>query len=259
MGMKDPYRGGMENVSLIMLTMYLDESGDHSLETVDPQYPVFVLGGVIVDDKEMDATIEPAFQELKRSFFGDETIILHTSEISRNLGPFTSVKDPNFRNHFFEALNELMETLPYMIVACAIRKDKLLEKYQERARNPYHYALHILVERFIMELSSRKESGSIVAEARDTAENRRLREVWDVITRSGTDYMSPDKISNYICSFSIKHKSMNLCGLQLADLIVSPIGRAVIGKKKRKDWEIISKKFRRKEKKAKGYGLIVLP
>jgi len=29
--------------------MFLDESGDHSLTRIDPQYPMFVLGGIIVD------------------------------------------------------------------------------------------------------------------------------------------------------------------------------------------------------------------
>jgi hypothetical protein len=29
--------------------LFIDESGDHSLAVIDPQYPIFVLGGVIVD------------------------------------------------------------------------------------------------------------------------------------------------------------------------------------------------------------------
>jgi hypothetical protein len=32
-----------------MLVLFLDESGDHSLDKIDPQYSVFVLGGCIVD------------------------------------------------------------------------------------------------------------------------------------------------------------------------------------------------------------------
>ncbi len=30
--------------------MFLDESGNHDLTGIDLQYPVFVLGGVIVDE-----------------------------------------------------------------------------------------------------------------------------------------------------------------------------------------------------------------
>jgi hypothetical protein len=29
--------------------LFLDESGDHNLSVIDPQYPLFVLGGIIVD------------------------------------------------------------------------------------------------------------------------------------------------------------------------------------------------------------------
>ncbi len=32
-----------------MKVLFLDESGDHNLSVIDPQYPMFVLGGVIVD------------------------------------------------------------------------------------------------------------------------------------------------------------------------------------------------------------------
>ena len=31
-----------------MKVLFLDESGDHSLAKIDPQYPLFVLGGIIV-------------------------------------------------------------------------------------------------------------------------------------------------------------------------------------------------------------------
>jgi hypothetical protein len=46
-----------------MKVLFLDESGDHNLLKIDPQYPLFVLGGVIMDQgyaedelpREMDA------------------------------------------------------------------------------------------------------------------------------------------------------------------------------------------------------------
>ena len=33
---------------LVMKVLFLDESGDHNLAVIDPQYPLFVLGGIIV-------------------------------------------------------------------------------------------------------------------------------------------------------------------------------------------------------------------
>ena len=32
-----------------MRVLFLDESGDHNLSAIDPRYPIFVLGGIIVD------------------------------------------------------------------------------------------------------------------------------------------------------------------------------------------------------------------
>lgn len=34
-----------------MKVLFLDESGDHNLAVIDPSYPLFVLGGVIVEQR----------------------------------------------------------------------------------------------------------------------------------------------------------------------------------------------------------------
>ena len=53
-------------------------------------------------------------------------------------------------------------------------------------------------------------------------------------------------------------KTMN-AGLQLADLVVSPIGRMIADYPSRADWTVIEKKFRRSEGDYFGTGLTVLP
>jgi len=55
-------------------------------------------------------------------------------------------------------------------------------------------------------------------------------------------------------------KKDNLAGLQLADLVLSPIGRHLMGKPARADWTIIESKFRRgRDRKIEENGLVVLP
>jgi hypothetical protein len=49
-----------------MRHLYLDESGDHSLTVIDPQYPVFVLGGVIVDPQYERSVVAPAVSVHRR-------------------------------------------------------------------------------------------------------------------------------------------------------------------------------------------------
>ena len=104
-----------------MKVMYLDESGDHSLDKIDPQYPVFVLGGVIVDRAYARTVIAPRLRELKEEFFDQEDISLHTLDIIRARNGFEILKDRVVREQFYAALNTLMRELDYMVVACAIK------------------------------------------------------------------------------------------------------------------------------------------
>ena len=76
-----------------MKILYLDESGDHSLSVIDPQYPVFVLGGVIVDAGYAATEMDAAIQRLKLDVFDRADITLHTSDIVRQRGPFGILVD----------------------------------------------------------------------------------------------------------------------------------------------------------------------
>ncbi|HEU4740672.1 MAG TPA: DUF3800 domain-containing protein, partial [Meiothermus sp.] len=62
-----------------------------------------------------------------------------------------------------------------------------------------------------------------------------------------------------IAGLNIHQKSENIAGLQLADLVVSPIGRYVLGKNIHRDFEIVESKFRRHQGSYEGAGLVVLP
>jgi hypothetical protein len=63
-----------------------------------------------------------------------------------------------------------------------------------------------------------------------------------------------------ITGLKLSAKSENIAGLQLADLVLTPIGRYILGKAIKEDFRIIESKFRRsKSGQWKGYGLVVLP
>jgi hypothetical protein len=60
--------------------MYLDESGDHTLAKIDPTYPVFVLGGIIVDRTYARTVLEPRVRAFKANWFGSHSIVLHSTD-----------------------------------------------------------------------------------------------------------------------------------------------------------------------------------
>lgn len=245
-----------------MLILFLDESGDHSLNKIDPQYPVFVLGGCIVDWDYHDRHMTEKIRSYKEELFGREDFILHTADIIRRKGVFQALTKIEVRENFFEKTNRLMNDLDYMVVACGIKKDAHLRLYRLAAMDPYMLSLKILVERFVFEIKSRGggEKGIIVAESRDETLNNELRLNWIDLRTSGTEYLSASEIRKHVADLQIREKSQNIAGLQVADLIVSPIGRHIIGKKPKADWEIIKGKFRKGPKgNYMGFGLVVLP
>lgn len=228
----------MNNINKVL---FLDESGDHSLDVIDPQYPMFVLGGVILDMNYAKNELEQKIRTFKKTMFGTEEIILHTADISRNRRGYERMKESNFREEFFNGLNELMRNLNYQVVACAVRKDHHLDHYGLSAVDPYMLALHVLVERFCFEIGDNEDSGLIVAEKRNPTLDHELNLAWLSLKIRGTRFQQAKDIEKRITDLVTRDKKKNIAGLQLADLVVSPIGRHVLGKPEKKISESLRK------------------
>jgi hypothetical protein len=240
--------------------MYLDESGDHSLTIVDPSYPVFVLGGIIVDQGYAEGEMTERIQQFKRDVFEREDIILHTADIVRNKNGFESLKDNAARERFYTRLNDLMRSLDYQVVACAIKKDEHLARYGAAALDPYLLSFDVLVERFCYAIGPRQGGGVMVAEQRNPTLDHELELAWLNLKISGTSQVQATEIEHRIAGLNLRDKRSNVSGLQLADLVVSPIGRYVIGKPVKEDFHVIESKFRRAGRGSYlGTGLVVLP
>src|ERR1700675_601588 len=52
--------------------LFLDESGDHNLAIIDSQYPLFVLGGVIIEQTYAEVKLEGELRQFKRKWFGTD-------------------------------------------------------------------------------------------------------------------------------------------------------------------------------------------
>lgn len=245
-----------------MKLLYLDESGDHNLEKIDPKYPVFVLGGIIVDRMYARTVMQPRIRQLKLNFFGDPGIILHTNDILRARNGFEALKDPEFRDGFYEALNVMMRDLEYQVIACVIDKPRLVAQYGKNAGDAYMYSLKVLIERFCKDLGECIDGGMIYAERRGEPLDHDLNLAWERLRSDpgGTGNTDSTMIDERICELIVKDKRLNVAGLQLADLVISPIARQATRLPVKEDWEIVKSKIRRSAGgKWRGYGLVYLP
>ncbi len=243
-----------------MKALFLDESGDHNLLLIDPKYPLFVLGGIIVDRDYADNAMTQQMAAFKRGLFGNDEIVLHTADITRNRNGFERLKESGFREEFYGKLNELISSLKFQVVACVIRKDAHLARYQSAALDPYLLSLEILAERFCRAIGDVESGGVIVAEKRGSLLDRQLEVAWLNLKIKGTRFLAASDLEKRVTGLNLRDKHANLAGLQLADLVVSPIGRHMLGKPDKEDWRIVESKMRKdRDGNYEGFGLVVLP
>lgn len=245
--------------------MFLDESGDHSLTHIDRAYPIFVLCEVVMDEAYHNSTASKFLAEMKQDLFGREDIVLHTAAFTRNHSGFEKMADHGFRTRFFASLERLVRNLEFRAVACVIKKQEHLAKYGLSAIDPYMLSLSIVVERFVFECGS--AGGTIIAESRDETLNNALELAFLDLKIRGTSFVPASKIRKRIHNFGIHDKKESIAGLQVADILATPMGRHVLGKVTYSAyfeggdfWNVIQPKIRRDWKgNIEGMGLVVLP
>lgn len=204
--------------------IYVDESGDHSLESIDPDYPVFVLSFCIFRKGDYVQRVTPAIRQLKFETFGHDMVVLHESEIRRKKGAFSRLsKEP--REAFMNTLTDIIGAADFQLVAVVIDKRKLKDRYSQPA-HPYHLALEFGLERIYRLLKDAGQDDALtylVCEARGPKEDAELELEFRRI-RDGANYFRKPLPFDLIMA----DKKTNSEGLQLADLTARPIGLTVL-------------------------------
>jgi hypothetical protein len=223
------------------LIVYLDETGDHSLEKIDAQFPVFVLVFFVVDTADYCSKIVPAVTALKFKHVGHDGAVLHSSDIRRERNDFVFLRHPEKRASFMTDVDTLMESLPYSVIAVAIDKAKHKQRYGPQSRNPYELALEYGMERLKWRLDAAAQTEvCMIAESRGKVEDDALRAAFFTLLQKGTQYHS---FRHLTIRLEFVKKERNVIGLQLADLIAYPIGKFVITGKLSAPMRIIFPKF----------------
>jgi len=238
--------------------VYVDESGDHSLSSIDPQYPIFVLAFCIFNKQSYTHSLVQKFKQVKFEYFGHDMVVLHENEIRKDKGAFRLLRPKEVKDEFVGRLSRIIEEEEFTVIAAVIRKDKLAERYLN-AGNPYHLALAFCMERtyrYLEEHGATDKNTHIVVERRGKREDDTLELEFRRIC-DGMNYFGKHLPFEIVMA----HKQSNSAGLQLADLTARPIGRYILNKQQgNRAFDIIKKKMRRDNwGKIEGYGLKIFP
>ena len=195
--------------------VFVDESGDHNLTQIDPQFPVFVLLFAIVPKSEYVNQVCPNLQRFKFQFWGHDEVVLHEHEIRKPFGDFLFLLRKPLRERFLAGLTEQMAALPATVVAVVIDKPAYAARYHEPI-NPYDYALEVGLERVFRHLDDLGQSAAstaIVVEKRGRREDADLELAFRRVCDGSNALRKP-----FPFELVMIPKSSNSTGLQLTDL-----------------------------------------
>ena len=87
---------------------FIDECGDHSMNKIDKDFPIFVLCLAIIERHTYTENIIPAVANLKLKYWNHEGINLHSRDIRKANGPYGFLQVPDMRKAFLTEISSLM-------------------------------------------------------------------------------------------------------------------------------------------------------
>lgn len=220
--------------------VYVDESGDHNLKSIDQSYPVFVLAFCVFHKRHYSEAIVPALEKFKFRHFGHDQVVLHENEIRRRKGIFNIFQGREHQQSFMNELTEIIEFSNFILISATIDKQSLTK--QDSSGNAYHIALGMCMEtlyEFLQEKDEHEKKTHIVVECRGSKEDAELelefRRVCD-----GNNHMGISLPFDIIFS----DKKVMSSGLQLADLVARPIGlKTLRPEQDNRAFDVLKEKF----------------
>lgn len=235
--------------------VYVDESGDHSLASINKDFPLFILAFCIFEKEKYSKSAVLKLKDFKFKHFGHDMVVLHENEIRRDKGWFKILNTKEKKTSFMEELTQIIHEEDFTIIATVIQKEKLFS----HNKNPYDIALKYCMERAYKFLESKNEHTKIthiVVEQRGKNEDEELelefRRVCD-----GNNFQNV----HFPFEIIMANKMSNTAGLQLADLVARPIGLHVLKpEQQNRAYDVLKEKFHKNGSgRVEGVGLKIFP
>lgn len=184
--------------------LFLDESGysDPKKPAKYPEADFFVIGGIIIQEKNYDECIDK-FKEFKSENFppGAASLPIHAVELNQlaynSDSKYKEYLQPEEAKAILKKTYEFIATLPLEAIAITIDNVELRKKYTY-PENPYEMAYRIIVEKFQSIIDKRNEIynrfGIINLSHSNYKLTKKISEIHSSIIKNGTDYVRFTKI-----------------------------------------------------------------
>lgn len=206
--------------------VYVDESGDHGMTNISPEYPIFVLTFCVFKKNHYCNVVLPRVSEFKMKYWGHNEVVLHVHDIrTKKHDDYKFLNKQNIREDFMNTLSQIMQDLEFFHVTTIIDKKEL--KGSDLKKNIYEIAMLFCMERLHRQLQNNQSDKKIdiFIEQRGKKEDRELElEFRRILDGCQTTFYTDTDFSDIQYTLHFAEKAKNITGLQIADLIARPIG-----------------------------------
>jgi hypothetical protein len=198
--------------------VFVDESGTPVTHKPDPEFPIFSLQFVLVRKDTYAAQIEPEFRRFKLKHHGSYSVVLHGRKIDNKEDEFKFLRNRALYSRYVRELDEL-------IGASEVRLYSAFFLHLEVAKlgtlkiHPYAYFMHELLNRIENEIAipGVRTSCEVIVESRRGSDAEML--------EAYGSYKAAFRTAQVEFELVLAEKSLNITGLQIADLVAKPIAR----------------------------------
>lgn len=225
-----------ENTEYIL---FLDESN------ITKSNPYLLLGGIIISRKDYKDVLIPNILDCK-TILGNPHIIFHYTDIIKKQKDFTFMcGDSSMCSKFWDRLQSGLTNTDFKVLSSYIDVKKYNGEYpKEMSHDSYELLFSTIINNYIHFLHKHKSRGSIIFEAREETQNRKIQQYYFHILKYGTNIYQPKAIEDYITTTSFLVKEENCIGLQIADLVAYNCVKRINNKAiKHNIWNILEPKI----------------
>lgn len=235
--------------------LFLDESN------VTKYNPYLLLGGILISRKEYKENLIPGILASKL-VLGNSNIIFHYTDIMKKQNDFACMcNNQSMCENFWEKLQIGLDGTDFQVISSYIDVKKYNSEYPKNTcHDSYELLFSTVINSYIHFLQKHKSRGSIIFEAREETQNRKIQQYYFHILKYGTNIYQPKAIDDYITTTSFLVKEENCIGLQIADLIAYNCVKFVNGNPiKHNMWKFIGPKiYAGNNNDIQSYGLVKL-
>src|ERR1700730_17441961 len=155
--------------------LFLDESGDHGLTNLNPDFPVFLLCGILIKEDDYEL-VRQSMNQLKSAIWGSKDVIFHSRDIRKCEKEFQKLFDLDLKRTFYQGLNKIISESPYVVIASGIQKRLFVENFGKLEDDVYEIALSFVIEQAVLVLQDISDADAlcIVIERRGKKEDKQL-------------------------------------------------------------------------------------